>query len=164
MWASVAGEDNRKVDGNAIFEGWCQNTSADNCSGNNINNSDRDTNGMLFEISNPTLQPLNIKMYDPGFCERRPELRGHPARYPACTGDEALSQLDRQRAAPEDDVHALPARQPLEAAGQPDLCQVTYPGYASVRRRSGGRRGRSDRTVVPPVGRLLAPTRAAAAR
>ena len=67
IWASVAGQDNRKVDGNAIFENWCADTTADNCNGNGLSNTDHDSQGMLFEISNPNLESLNVELYDPGY-------------------------------------------------------------------------------------------------
>ncbi len=131
VWASVAGEDNRKVDGNAIYEGWCQNTSADNCSGNNINNSDRDPNGMLFEISNPSLQPLNIKLYDPGFVNDGQNC-ADTQPYPACTGDEALSQLTANAPLLKTTYTLYPLDNLSTPLGDPPICKVTYPGYASV--------------------------------
>src|ERR1700722_17011116 len=97
VWASVAGQDNRKVDGNAIYESWCANSTgsggpaADNCPGSGLSSTDRDTNGMLFEINNPTDQALDIELYDPGFVNAGQSCTPATA-YPICTGDEALSQ------------------------------------------------------------------------
>ena len=128
-----AGKDNRKVDGNAIFENWCANSSADNCSGNGQNNSDHDSDGMLFQISNPTLENLNIEMFDPGFVDDGQPTGAKPSCndgsvYPLCTGDSTLSHQNGGRAGTVDAVHAVPARQPDQPAGQPaDLCTSRTP-------------------------------------
>ena len=128
IWASAAGQDNRKVDGNAIFERWCQGTSADNCAGNGLSNTDQDKTGMLFEISNPTGSPLNIELYDPGFVDAGlPCTDGSP--YPTCTGDEALSQATAGAPLTKTIYTLYPLDNLNNPLGNPPLCHATYPGH-----------------------------------
>lgn len=70
MWASISAQLNDKSTGNAITMGWCQG-SADNCpaGGSQLNNSDADPNGELFEIDNRGVRTLSLHLYDPAFID-----------------------------------------------------------------------------------------------
>jgi len=136
VWANAAGKDNRKVDGNAIFENWCAGSSADNCSGNGQNNSDHDSNGMLFQISNPTLENLNIEMFDPGFVDDGQPSGAKPScndgsLYPLCTGDSTLSHQTGGAPAMSTRFTLYPLDNLTNPLGNPPICHITYPGYFS---------------------------------
>ena len=136
VWANAAGKDNRKVDGNAIFENWCANTSADNCSGNGQNNSDHDNDGMLFQISNPKLENLNIELFDPGFVDDGQPSFAKPSCndgsvYPLCTGDTTLSHQTAGAPAVTTKYTLYPLDNLSNPLGNPPVCSVTYPGYFS---------------------------------
>ena len=133
IWASVAGQANRKVDGNAIFENWCTNTTtADNCDANDPgNNTDHDSNGMLFEIANPTAAPLNIELFDPGFAAGALTCTA-PCNATAWPGDEVLSQKPGSNP-PVDTTYTLyPLDNLNNPLGNPPLCHVTYPGSTTA--------------------------------
>jgi Flp pilus assembly protein TadG len=141
IWASVDGRANKKVDGNAISAEWCAanvtNGASDNCDGDGLNNSDLDTNGMLLQISNPTLQSLNIELYDPGFIDVVTKRGSTQAlcdggiTYPTCTGDSTLGLQT-----PPDSTTRVATKYtlyPLDSLTNPlgssPICSVTYPGY-----------------------------------
>ena len=69
MFANMASQFDPKVNGNAIAMDWCGRP-ADNCQANlPLNNKDRDTNGELFEIDNPTQNQLVVHLFDPAFID-----------------------------------------------------------------------------------------------
>jgi len=132
IWASVAGQANRKVDGNAIFENWCTNTTtADNCTaGDPNNNSDHDDNGMLFEISNPTRQNLNVELFDPGYVAGSLTCGGGDPT--VCPGDEVLSQQSAAAPPTSTTFTLYPLDNLTNPLGNPATCSATYPGYTSA--------------------------------
>ena len=70
MWVNIASQDDPKVDGNAITMGWCA-YPADNCNlaSGPLTNKDRDTNGELFEIDNPSQSQLVVHLFDPAYID-----------------------------------------------------------------------------------------------
>ena len=86
---------------------------------------------MLFEISNPTGEALDIELYDPGFVNAGQSCTPATA-YPICTGDEALSQQNPSAPALQTTYTLYPLDNLSNPLGDPPLCHATYPGYLTL--------------------------------
>ena len=135
IWASVSGRANRKADGNAIYAGWCvgdNNQSSDNCPGSGLNNTDRDTDGMLFQIKNPQLEPLNLELYDPGLIYETANCTAADP-YPICSGDRTDLPTSPSNPPVLQTTYTLyPLDNLNNPLGNPPVCSATYPGYTTV--------------------------------
>jgi hypothetical protein len=135
IWASIAGQAQRKSDGNAIYAGWCVGTngdSSDNCPGSALNNSDRDTAGMLLQIKNPQLESLNLELFDPGYVDtgQRCGVANALPINPLCSGDNSPAWLGNP-AALETTYTLYPLDNLSNPLGNPPVCSATYPGYTT---------------------------------
>ena len=116
---------------------------------------------MLFEISNPTLENLNVEMFDPGFVENGLPSGANPkcddgSVYPYCTGDTATFRHMTANAPALATRYTLyPLDNLSNPLGNPPICHVTYPGYFSKAAAQAANdltwhaRSRSGRTSRP---------------